>query len=72
VTEFFTQPVAQRVNGRLTFNGFRVRDTDSADRLRFRAEYALGTGTNGIDPTTEPVTIKLSTSAGVFFQQADQ
>ena len=44
-------------------------DHKPEDRLRFRAEYALGTGTNGIDPTTEPVAIKLSTSAGVFYQQ---
>lgn len=69
VTAFKTERPSVPVGGRLTFTRLRIRDTDSTDRLRFRADYALGTGTNGIDPTTEPVTIKLSTPSGVFYEQ---
>ncbi len=69
VTQFFTQKVAQPVAGTLTFTDFRIRDTDSADRLRFRADFQLGAGTNGIDPATEPVTIKLSVPGWEFYSQ---
>jgi len=64
---FRSERVVQPVNGTLNFTRFRLRDTDSPDRVRFRADYKLGTSSNGIDPTTESVTIKLSTPAGGQF-----
>jgi hypothetical protein len=69
---FRSERVAQPVAGMLTFTRFRLRDTDSVDRIRFRADYALGSGSNGIDPAAEPVTIKLSTpGAGQFYPSPD-
>ena len=56
--------VAQPVAGTLAFTHFRVRDADSSDRLRFRADFALGAGTDGIDPATEAVRVRLSTPSG--------
>lgn len=53
--------------GTLNFTQFRLRDSDSVDRLRFRADYTLGSGSDGINPATEPVTIKLSTPGGWQF-----
>ena len=64
---FRSERVVQPVSGTLNFTRFRLRDTDSPDRVRFRGDYKLGTTSNGIDPTTEPVTIKLSTPAGGQF-----
>jgi hypothetical protein len=49
----------------LSFTSFPLRDADSADRIRFRADYTLGTGNNGINPRLESVTVKLTTLAGV-------
>lgn len=66
-SEFHSEKVAQPATGALNFTQFRVRDTDSADRLRFRADYALGATSNGINPAAEPVTIKLSTPSGEQF-----
>jgi hypothetical protein len=62
-----SERVAMPVAGKLSFTRFRLRDADSVDRLRFRADYTLGAGSNGINPAAEPVTIKLSTPAGGQF-----
>jgi hypothetical protein len=64
---FRSERVVNAVAGTLSFTSFRLRDADSADRIRFRADYTLGTGNNGIDPSLEPVTVKLTTLAGVQF-----
>ena len=69
VTVFYTEKVAAPVAGKLTFTRFRIRDTDSTDKLVFRADYTLGATSNGIDPATEPVTIKLSTIGRTFYSQ---
>ena len=69
VTLFRTEKVAKAVAGKLTFTRFRMRDTDSADKLAFRTDYTLGATTNGIDPLTEPVVIALSNGAGQFYTQ---
>jgi len=68
-TQFSSQAVGEPAAGTLTFTRLRIRDSESTDRLRFRADYTLGTGTNGIDPSSEPVTLKLSSTAGVFYTQ---
>jgi hypothetical protein len=62
-----SETVAIPVGGKLSFTRFRLRDADSTDTIRFRADYTLGTGSNGIDPGAEPVTIKLSTPGGGQF-----
>jgi hypothetical protein len=64
---FRSEKVAQPVAGKLNCTRLRLNDADSTDRVRFRADYTLGTGSNGIDPTTEQVTLKLSTAAGQFY-----
>jgi hypothetical protein len=67
--EFSSRVVGEAVAGMLTFTRFSVRDTDSADRLRFGADFRLGAGTDGIDPATEQVTVKLSGASGEFYSQ---
>lgn len=64
---FRSERVVQPTSGTLNFTRFRIRDSDSVDRLRFRADYTLGATSNNIDPAAEPVTIKLSTPAGGQF-----
>lgn len=64
---FASERVVVPVPGRLTFTDLRIRDADSTDRLRFRADFTLGAASNGIDPATEQVTIKLSTPGGGQF-----
>ena len=64
---FRSERVVTAVAGSLVFTRFRIRDTDSADRLAFRADFHRGLLTNGIDPATEPVTINLSTTNGPLF-----
>jgi hypothetical protein len=67
--QFSSLVVAQAVAGSVSFTAFRIHDTDSTDRLRFRADYELGANTNGIDPATEQVTVTLSNGAGEFYSQ---
>ncbi|MGQ0723137.1 MAG: hypothetical protein ACT4PE_16430 [Candidatus Eiseniibacteriota bacterium] len=68
IFSFESVRVVQPVAGTLVFTRFRVHDSDSTDRLRFRADFALGAGTDGIDPATEAVWVRLSTpSGGVFY-----
>jgi hypothetical protein len=55
------------VAGKLNFTRLRLRDADSVDRIQFRADYTLGSGSDGINPAVEPVTIKLSTPVGGQF-----
>ena len=69
IVVFRVERVGAPVAGNLTFTRFRIRDTDSTDKLAFRADYQLGTGTNGIDPATEPVTIKMSVPGWEFYSQ---
>ncbi len=67
---FRSERAVQPVAGALGFTRFRIRDTDSADRLAFRADFQLGAASNGFDPTTEPVAIQLSTpGCCVFYAQ---
>jgi hypothetical protein len=61
---FRSERVVIPVAGTLNLTRFRLRDSDSVDRVQFRADYTLGAGSNGINPAVEPVTIKLSTPAG--------
>ena len=71
-SERVAPPVPQPAAGTLAFTRFRIRDTDSADRIRFRADYVLGNGSDGINPGTEPVTIKLTTAGGwQFYPERD-
>jgi hypothetical protein len=61
---------SERVNvvpGMLTFTQLRIRDGESSDRLRLRADFTLGIGADGINPATEPVNIKLTTPSGGQF-----
>ena len=67
---FRSERVVIPVAGRLNFTQLRLNDADSADRIRLRADYTLGSGSDGINPGTEPVTIKLSTPAGGQFYPA--
>lgn len=69
VKSYFTERPFVPKEGKLTFTRFRIRDTDSADRLAFRADYQLGANTDGIDPAKETVVIKLSTAQGEFYSQ---
>lgn len=45
----------------------RIRDAETTDRVRMRGEFALAAGSQGIDPAAEPVSLRLSTPAGVFY-----
>jgi hypothetical protein len=67
--QFSSRVIGDAVAGSVSFTAFRIHDTDSTDRLRFRADYELGASTNGIDPATEQVTVKLSNGAGEFYSQ---
>jgi hypothetical protein len=64
---FRSELVVNPVAGKLSVTHLRLRDSDSVDRIQIRADYTLGTGSNGINPAVEPVTIKLSTPAGGQF-----
>jgi len=55
--------------GTLAFTSFRVRDFQSTDRLRFLADFKLRVNTNGINPSTEQVTVRLFTAAGDIYNQ---
>ena len=66
-TAFRSERVVNPVAGTLNFTEFRLNDSDSVDRVQFRADYTLGSSSDGINPATEPVTIKLSTPAGGQF-----
>jgi hypothetical protein len=67
---FRSERVVAAVAGTLNFTSFRLRDADSADRIRFRADYTLGSGNDGINPSLEPVTIKLMDMFGSQFYPA--
>lgn len=64
---FRSERVVIPVAGKLNFTRFRLRDSDSVDRIQLRADYTLGSGSDGINLAAEPVTIKLSTPAGGQF-----
>jgi hypothetical protein len=68
---FFSERPAHFVPGGLSVTHFRLRDADSPDRVRFRADFTLGSGSNGIDPATQPVSIALTTAAGQFYPSPD-
>jgi len=55
------------IPGALNVTHFRLRDPDSTDQVRFRGDFTLSSGSNGIDPATQPVSIALSTAAGQFY-----
>lgn len=68
VTKFYAEMPPTPIMGALDFTDFRIRDTDSADRLRFRADFALGAGSDGIDPSIELVAVRVSTPTyGQFY-----
>ena len=70
VQQLFSERPAAAVAGTIAPTHLRIRDTDSTDRLRFRADFTLGAGTNRIDPTTEPVKVTLATPlGGPFYTQ---
>jgi len=64
---FSSKSVAQPIAGTVNFTALRLNDTDSTDRVRFRSDYSLGAGSSGIDPSTQPVTLRLSTPNGGQF-----
>jgi hypothetical protein len=64
---FRSERVVIPVAGKLSFTRFRLHDSDSVDRIQLRADYTLGSGSDGINPAAEPVTIKLSTPVGGQF-----
>lgn len=65
---FRSETPATQIMGALAFTDFRIRDDGSADRLRFRADFTLGAGSDGIDPSTELVNVRLSTPTyGQFY-----
>ncbi len=69
---FRSERVVNPVAGTLNFTRFRLRDSDSPDRVQFRADYTLGSGSDGINASVEPVTIKLSTPwGGQFYPSPD-
>ena len=70
VLEFYAETRSTPIIGALDFTEFRIRDTDSTDRLRFRGDFALGAGSDGIDPSTDLVAVKLSTPTGGQFYPA--
>jgi len=60
------------VDGRIEFIGvrasdLRLRDVDSTDKLKMRGGFTLGAGSDGINPTTESVVIRLSTGGMQFY-----
>jgi hypothetical protein len=67
---FRSERVVPPVAGTVNLTSCSLRDT--VDRIRFRGDYVLGAGGNGIDPSTEPVAIRLSTPGlGVFYPVPD-
>jgi hypothetical protein len=59
------------IPGTLSVTHFRLQDSDSTDRVRFRGDFTLGSSSNGIDPATQPVSIALTTAAGQFYPSPD-
>lgn len=69
---FRSERVVNPVAGTFNFTRFHLRDTDSPDRIQLRGDYTLGSGSDGINPAGEPVTIRLSTpSGGLFYPGPD-
>jgi hypothetical protein len=67
-SQFYSEVPAAGIMGALTFTDFRIRDDDTTDQLRFRADYVLGAGSDGINPGSEPVVVRLSTPTfGQFY-----
>jgi len=66
VSTFYSARPQPPVQGTLTPTVLRLRDSDSTDKVRLRADYQLNQGAATIDPTTQPVRLTLSTAAGVF------
>jgi hypothetical protein len=64
---FFSERPVHFIPGALNVTHFRLRDPDSTDQVRFRGDFTLSSGSNGIDPATQPVSIALSTAAGQFY-----
>ena len=67
---YASQTVVMPISGSINPTRFRVLDSDSSDRVRLRADYTLGMGSSGIDPSTQPVTVRLSTPSGGQFYPA--
>jgi hypothetical protein len=70
-TTFRSEVVAAPSQGTLNFTRLRIRDSDSTDKVALRVEYTLAAGSPGIDPTSQPVTVQLSTAAGQFYPTPD-
>jgi hypothetical protein len=64
---FFSERPVHSIPGTLNVTHIRLRDPDSTDQVRFRGDFTLSSGSNGIDPATQPVSIALSTAAGQFY-----
>ena len=64
VMQFRSERPATAVPGTLAPTHMRIRDTDSSDRLRLRADFTLGGTSNGLNPASEPMQITLSTPLG--------
>ena len=50
----------------LTVDEMRLKD-DNNDKVRFRAAFTLGAGSDGINPVTEPITLMMSNAIGQFY-----
>jgi hypothetical protein len=68
---FLSERPVHVIPGALNVTHFRLRDSDSTDRVRFRGDFTLGSSSNGIDPATQPVSIALTTAAGQFYPSPD-
>lgn len=67
-SQFYSEVPASAIRGALAFTEFRIRDDDTTDRLRVRADYALGADSDGINPSSEAMSVKLSTPTyGQFY-----
>ncbi len=79
VQAFVTRPPMQQLIASAVAPSFPLSLTvqqlrilaDDDDRLRLRASFTLDSGSDGVDPRTEPVTLKFSTPAGAFYPQAE-
>ncbi len=68
MSTFYSERPAAAVQGTLAPTVLRIRDSDSTDKLRLRADFALGALGNGLNPTAEQVMVTLSTpSDGVVY-----
>ena len=68
--QFRSETVANQIIGAMATTTFRIGDSDSGNRIRMRGDFTLGGGTDGIDPSSEQVEVRLSTPTnGTFYSK---